>query len=495
MKFGMRVVPPFVGVAVAPLLVAAPALAEGAWLSPLWAGVGAAVFVGSASALAHAVVTGLSRPCAALRESIERLRAGDVDFAPMQVPGTKELAELGEAVELLRASIREDARRRSAEAAAEQRANAERRAARDAESRSYVEAHEFFMRTFDSALKQLSHGDLSHRLTESFSSDYEKLRHSYNASVDKLRAAFGEMIGHVHGLSSKTGEIASAADALAQRTEQQAASLAETTSALAQISTTVYKTSEGAQHAARIVSEARTDAERSSDIVRRAIDAMGRIQGSSHEIGQIIGVIDEIAFQTNLLALNAGVEAARAGEAGRGFAVVASEVRALAQRSAEAAKEIKGLISTSSGQVEEGVTLVAQTGTALGRIVGQVSEANKVVAEIADGAQAQATGLREVNAAVTQMDQFTQQNAAMVEETTASSHGLKYDIERLAESIATFELGDDDIVESHAARRGAEAPAPRLAARTQRGARPAHRGSAVALQAQESQSEHSWEEF
>ncbi|BGE87445.1 hypothetical protein Ms3S1_38810 [Methylosinus sp. 3S-1] len=490
----MKLVPPLVGVAAAPLLVVAPALMSGeAAFHPLWTGLGVAALAVSSAALAHVLVTGVLRPCATLRQSIERLRSGDLDTAPTGASGVNELAAIREALELLRMSMRDDLRRRAADQAAEQRATAERRATRDAESRSYVEAHEFFMRSFVDALDTLSRGDLSHRLTDAFSPDYEKLRHSYNATIEKLRAAFGDMIGHIHGLSSKTSEIASAADALAQRTEQQAASLAETTSALAQISTTVYKTSEGAQHAARVVSEARSDAEKSSEIVRRAIDAMGRIQGSSHEIGQIIGVIDEIAFQTNLLALNAGVEAARAGEAGRGFAVVASEVRALAQRSAEAAKEIKGLISTSSGQVEEGVTLVAQTGTALGRIVGQVSEANTAVAEIADGAQAQATGLREVNAAVAQMDQFTQQNAAMVEETTASSHGLKYDIERLADSIATFDLGDTGNVETLASRRSAEAP--RAAPRAARSQRPAARGSAVAAQAQEAAPEQNWEEF
>jgi methyl-accepting chemotaxis protein len=495
MKLITKLVPSLVGFSAAPLLIALPTLDVGpAALQPLFAGLGVATLVASGGSLVYMIMKNIVWPCRTLTRALERLAEGDFGAATRIPSSTAELASLGIAIERIRVKILDDENRRAADRAAEAQAASVRRAAQDAESRGYVEAHELFMSHFTAGLEKLSLGDLSHRLTQPFSSDYEKLRHCFNMAIDKLRSAFGDMIGHVHGLNSKTGEIAAAADALAQRTEQQAASLAETTSALAQISTTVDKTSEGAQNAARVVSDVRVDAEKSSEIVRRAIDAMGRIQGSSHEIGQIIGVIDEIAFQTNLLALNAGVEAARAGEAGRGFAVVASEVRALAQRSAEAAKEIKGLISTSSAQVEEGVTLVAQTGTALSRIVGQVSQANKVVAEIAEGAQEQATGLREVNAAVSQMDQFTQQNAAMVEETTASSHGLKYDIEQLAQSIAKFDLGDR-VVEELSARRGQEVHAKRTQAAPRAGRVASSRGSAVAVQAQSQPAEQNWEDF
>jgi methyl-accepting chemotaxis protein len=192
----------------------------------------------------------------------------------------------------------------------------------------------------------------------------------------------------------------------------------------------VRKTAEGATHARHVVSTAKSDAEKGG-VVRQAISAMSGIEQSSRQIGQIIGVIDEIAFQTNLLALNAGVEAARAGDAGRGFVVVASEVRALAQRSAEAAKEIKSLISTSRSQVEQGVDLVAETGKALERIFAQVAEIDAIVSEIATSAQDQASGLQEVNTDVNQMDQVTQQNAAMVEESTAASHTLSLETEEL----------------------------------------------------------------
>jgi methyl-accepting chemotaxis protein len=203
----------------------------------------------------------------------------------------------------------------------------------------------------------------------------------------------------------------------------------------------VRKTAEGAIRAREVVATARDDAEKSGVIVRGAVSAMSEIEKSSNEIGNIIGVIDEIAFQTNLLALNAGIEAARAGDAGRGFAVVATEVRALAQRSADAAKEIKTLISGSGQNVANGVGLVGDAGQALERIVGQVAEINGVIAEIAASAQEQASGLGEVNTAVNQMDQVTQQNAAMVEQTAAVSSQLTDHGENLARVIAAFKLG------------------------------------------------------
>jgi methyl-accepting chemotaxis protein len=269
----------------------------------------------------------------------------------------------------------------------------------------------------------------------------EGLRRDYNRVASKLASTLGQVGTSADAIRFNTKEVAQSADELARRTEQQAASLEETAAALDEITATVKKSAEGAEHARSLVSEAQKDAAQSSDVVRDAVSAMSGIEKSAGQINQIIGVIDEIAFQTNLLALNAGVEAARAGEAGRGFAVVASEVRALAQRSAQAAKEIKSLISTSSTQVAQGVRLVAATGMALEQILKQVNDINKVVVDIAAGAQEQATGLAQINTAINQMDQATQQNAAMVEETTAASHSLAHETSELAQLLGQFELG------------------------------------------------------
>jgi methyl-accepting chemotaxis protein len=232
-----------------------------------------------------------------------------------------------------------------------------------------------------------------------------------------------------------------AADDLSRRTEQQAASLEETAAALDEITVTVKRTAEAAAHARSVATTAAGTAEQSGKVVRDAIEAMNGIEKSSGQISQIIGVIDEIAFQTNLLALNAGVEAARAGDAGRGFAVVASEVRALAQRSADAAKEIKSLIAASTNQVEQGVDLVRRTGQALDRITQQVAELTNIVADIAASAQEQASGLGQVNTALNQMDQVTQQNAAMVEESTAASHALAQETDEVSRLVTRFDLG------------------------------------------------------
>jgi methyl-accepting chemotaxis protein len=262
------------------------------------------------------------------------------------------------------------------------------------------------------------------RITQKLMPTVDKLRVDFNTAAENLQSTLKTVSVTGHTIQSATNEISTATDNLARRTEQQAASLEQTAAALDEITTTVRKTADGAMRAREVVATARNDAEKSGVIVRQAVAAMGEIEKSSKEIGNIIGVIDEIAFQTNLLALNAGIEVARTGDAGRGFAVVATEVRALAQRSADAAKEIKTLISGSGQQVANGVGLVGDAGQALERIVAQVTEINGVITEIAASAQEQASGLSEVNTAVNQMDQVTQQNAAMVEETAAVSGQL-----------------------------------------------------------------------
>jgi methyl-accepting chemotaxis protein len=289
-------------------------------------------------------------------------------------------------------------------------------------------------------LERLAGGDLMFRLEDPFTTEYEKLRIDFNCAIDKLRETISVVASTAESIRLGTEEITQAADDLSHRTERQAATLEQTATALNQITATVKRTAEGAAVARQIVSTAKTNSGHMSQIVGSAVEAMNRIDKSSDEIAQIISIIDEIAFQTNLLALNAGVEAARAGESGRGFAVVASEVRALAQRSASAAKEIKTLITDSTQQVEQGVALVAETGSALDQLVSHVGEIDGIVSKIAASAQEQAAGLQQVNMAVNQMDQVTQQNAAMVEQSTAASRILADDTHSLSDLIARFAL-------------------------------------------------------
>ncbi|OYV25407.1 MAG: hypothetical protein B7X08_05730 [Acidocella sp. 20-63-7] len=309
-------------------------------------------------------------------------------------------------------------------------------------------------------LEKLSAGELLFRIETKFATEYEKLRADFNTAMDRLAETMQSIAANTQGVRAGAGEITQASDDLSRRTEQQAASLEQTAAALDQITATVRKTAEGATEARNVVTAAKTDAERSGEVVRETVEAMTGIEGSSKKIGNIIGVIDEIAFQTNLLALNAGVEAARAGDAGRGFAVVATEVRALAQRSADAAKEIKTLISASGQQVGTGVKLVGETGKALARIGEQVARLNTLVTDIAASAQEQATGLAEVNSAVNQMDQVTQQNAAMVEQSTAASHSLAGEAEELARLVGQFQLGTVEPHVKASARKPAAAAAP-----------------------------------
>jgi methyl-accepting chemotaxis protein len=449
--------------------------------------------VGSLMAIALAVVMGallsaaIAKPVAAMTAAMGKLASGDNN---VDVPAQGRKDEVGRmaaavqhfkeaAIEKVRLEGEAGETRRAAEA--DRAANEAERAATAAEQSKVVEG-------LATGLERLASGVLTFRLNEAFPSHYEKLRADFNRAMDTLQDTMREVATNATAVRSGAGEITQASDDLSRRTEQQAASLEETAAALDQITATVRKTAEGAAQSREAVGSAKADAERSGVVVRDAVAAMSEIESSAQQIGNIIGVIDEIAFQTNLLALNAGVEAARAGDAGKGFAVVASEVRALAQRSAEAAKEIKALISASSQQVDRGVGLVGETGKVLERILTQVTSINGAVTEIAASAQEQATGLQQVNTAINQMDQVTQQNAAMVEQATAASHALSSESEALARLISRFDLGGG-VSQAAPAQHRAQTPARTAVAMKTTG-----RGGAAPKPAFEAE-EDAWDEF
>ena len=323
----------------------------------------------------------------------------------------------------------------------EERSLAEQaKAERDAERQQSDAERARVVRTLADALSSLSDGDLTVRIEAQLATEYAELKSDFNAAALKLAQTIASIRDSAGSVGVGADQISAAADDLSRRTERQAASLEETAAALDEITVMVKNTARSAQEAQQKVAATHDEARTTAQAVTAAVTKVGEIEQSSAQIGRIIGVIDEIAFQTNLLALNAGVEAARAGEAGKGFAVVASEVRALAQRSAEAAKEIKGLIGASTQLVGEGVQLVGQAGGALDRILVQMDGVATLVRTISASAEEQSVGLSEVNSAVNQMDQVTQQNAAMVEETTAAAHSLKGQAQVLDELVSAFRL-------------------------------------------------------
>jgi methyl-accepting chemotaxis protein len=388
------------------------------------------------------VLRGVIRPVHSITEAMTSLARGNLDVTIFGEGRRDEIGRMASAVAVFRDNGRE--RRRLEEEAEANRSLSEReRMEREREQAQDAAEVRYAVESLGHALGQLSDGKLNYRIQEAFAERLDQVRLDFNGAVGKLEDAIRRVGQNAQAIAAGSNQIRSAADDLSKRTEQQAASVEQTAAALEEITTTVTDSSRRADEAGNLVHSTRDFAEKSGEVVRRAVQAMHEIEASSNEISSIIGVIDEIAFQTNLLALNAGVEAARAGEAGKGFAVVAQEVRELAQRSAQAAKEIKALIGKSGDQVRSGVELVTETGQALQCIVSHVKSVSDNVSAIVEGSKEQATGLKEINSAVTTMDQGTQQNAAMVEESTAASHSLAREADALFELVKQFSVGDE----------------------------------------------------
>jgi methyl-accepting chemotaxis protein len=435
----------------------------------IFAAIGLALLLCSAAWLS--LVRSVSKPLSRMTDAMGEMAQGRTD---VEIPEHDRKDEIGRLADAMASFV-------SQLAAAE---------------RSKAVQTETIVASIGTGLHHLAGGDLTHRVVAELTGPFVKLKEDFNAAMTRLEGTVRQVLASSDQISTGANEISTAADDLSRRTEQQAASLEETAAALEEITATVKKTAANAKESETGVAGAKHAAEEGGRVVHAATEAMDAIAQSSKQITDIIGVIDEIAFQTNLLALNAGVEAARAGDAGRGFAVVASEVRALAQRSSHAAKEIKTLIHASSDQVANGVNLVGQSGEALNRIVAQVQEINGLVIEMARAAEQEATGIEQVNAAVGQMDQVTQQNAAMVEQSTAASRSLAGETQALQNLIAFFRVGGPERCEDPAPR---EEPAPRAIA--PRAVAPAPRPraravrSAVAVAVARAPQAEDWTEF
>jgi methyl-accepting chemotaxis protein len=396
-----------------------------------------AVLVGCITSLL--VSASIARPVVNISVAIERIAGGDLDATVPGVGRRDEIGAISHAVSIFKQCLIERNRLES-EAANVHRLSEEKLRATERAFTAAASEQTAVVEKLGEALDALARGHLTTRMTGNVAKDYEKLQGDFNHAATSLLTTITGVATTTDSIRRRSEEMARATDDLSRRTVQQATSVEETTAALGKITAMVRMTAQSTRQASAVVSAAKAEAETSGGVMREAVLAMGEIENSSQQIAKIIAVIDEIAFQTNLLALNAGIEAARAGDAGRGFAVVASEVRALAQRTVTAAKEIKGLISASTAHVKQGVGLVAKTGESLQRIKAEVTEINVLVTEIANGAQEQETRVQHVDAAIDQLDQVTQQNTAMVRETTAVSHTLVQEAGRLSQLIGRFRI-------------------------------------------------------
>ncbi|MBB3559249.1 methyl-accepting chemotaxis protein [Rhizobium sp. BK512] len=383
----------------------------------------------------------ISRGIASVRESMLRIMNGDLTTNVASKERGDEIGEMARAAESFRLAAIEKIDLEARTETDRKRSDAERRE-RETAKLADTEALNNAVTALGQGLTRLANGDLTASIDQPFRDELERLRQDFNQTAVRLRRAMSDIALNSTSIQANSHQMRAAADDLAKRTEQQAASLEETSAALDEITATVRNATSRAEEVGNMVAHTRQNTEKSDAVVGDAMAAMERIEGASREIGTIINVIDEIAFQTNLLALNAGVEAARAGEAGKGFAVVAQEVRELAGRAAGAAKDIKALISKSGAEVKTGGELVTAAGEALRQIGEDVLRIDGHVKSIVTSAREQSVGLNEINTAISQMDQATQKNAAMVEETNAASHTLATDAENLTQLVRQFNIGE-----------------------------------------------------
>jgi methyl-accepting chemotaxis protein len=399
--------------------------------------------LGMAAGMILLVSRRVTGPLVTIQQAMLKLAGGDFDVV---LPGLDRKDEIGAmanavekfkvlAVEKGRSDAEEVMRRQQAEAALQAQAAEERAKVAEEQARAF--------RALGKGLSELSEGNLTFRLDERFPEEYREVKDTFNTALDRLYETIRAIAESSGEVANAAVEISTSTTDLSQRTEEQAASLERTSASMEEISSTVKNNADSARNANQVTASTRECADRGGEVVAQAVRAMSRIEESSTKISDIIGVIDEIARQTNLLALNAAVEAARAGDAGRGFAVVASEVRNLAQRSSEAAKDIKSLIVNSTTQVQEGVDLVNRAGKSLGEIVESIKQVATIVSEIASASAEQSTGIDHVNTALTQMDEVTQQNAALVEENAATSKVLEQQSHAMSERVTFFKLGRD----------------------------------------------------
>ena len=384
----------------------------------------------------------ISRPITAVTRAMGALAEGRNDIEIAGTDRGDEIGAMARAVVVFRDAAIAKTRLEAETEQQRKLTEAERGRSAEAQARA-AEEQAGVVRALAEGLKRLSEGDLTYRLSDGFTDAYLQIKDDFNATMDRLQETMAAIAASMQEVTSASAEISASTTDLSQRTEEQAASLEETSASMEEMAATVKKNAENAREANQFAVGTREIADRGGEVVSSAVTSMARIEQSSKKISDIIGVIDEIAFQTNLLALNAAVEAARAGEAGRGFAVVAAEVRSLAQRSSQAAKDIKELINNSSDQVQEGVELVNRAGTALTEIVESIKKVADIVAEIASASAEQSTGIDQINTALSQMDEVTQQNSALVEENAASAKALEEVAITLQERVNQFRLADE----------------------------------------------------